>query len=73
MVKEAREFEKEWEHMLDWDGYQETTANLLLHRKMRNASSKIRKDVKSRVTGKIASSEVCLDRENARLTEWMCN
>lgn len=59
MVNEAREFEKEWEHMLDWDGYQDTTANLLLHRQMKNASSKIRKDVKSRIARKVFSFEVC--------------
>lgn len=45
--------------MLDWDGYQDTTANLLLHRQMKNASSKIRKDVKSRIARKVFSFEVC--------------
>ena len=49
MMAEAAEMEKQWEHMLNWDDYQDVTARLILHRKMRNVSSKIRKDVKSRM------------------------
>lgn len=53
MMMEAKDFENQWIYALDWDCYQKTTAGLLLHRKMRNASSKIRKDVKSRIKRKI--------------------
>lgn len=73
MMMNAREYEKEWEHMLDWDGYQETTANLLLHRQMKTASSKMRKDVKSRVTRKIVRSEVYSGRQDGRLIDRVWN
>lgn len=47
MMNEARTLEKQSEHSLDWDSYQQTTAHVLLYRKMKNTSSKIRKEIKS--------------------------
>ena len=52
MMKDAKGFENEWLYSLDWDAYEQATGGLIMHRKMRNASSKIRQDVKSRVTRK---------------------
>lgn len=49
MMNEARTLEKQSQHSLDWDSYQQMTAHALLHRKIRNTSSKIRKEVKSHI------------------------